>query len=53
MGAMLWLSWQTFRIDHLYAILVVIATIGIGLATLIRWVTQRSAPWMSDRSTAA
>src|SRR5437763_610939 len=48
MGAMLWLSWQTFRIDHLYAILVVIATIGIGLATLIRWVAQRSAPWMAD-----
>jgi NitT/TauT family transport system permease protein len=47
-GAMLWLSWQTFRIDHLYAILVVIAAIGIGLATLIRWVTQRSAPWMMD-----
>ena len=47
-GAMLWLSWQTFRIDHLYAILVVIAVIGIGLATLIRWVTQRSAPWLSE-----
>ena len=53
MGAMLWLSWQTFRIDHLYAILVVIAAIGIALATLIRWVAHRSAPWMSDRSTAA
>ncbi len=52
-GAMLWLSWQTFRIDHLYAILVVIAAIGIGLASLIRWITQRSAPWMADASTAA
>jgi len=52
-GAMLWLSWQTFRIDHLYAILVVIAAIGIGLASLIRWITQRSAPWMADTSTAA
>jgi NitT/TauT family transport system permease protein len=47
-GALLWLSWQTFRIDRLYALLVVIAAIGIGLATLIRWVTQRSAPWMVD-----
>jgi ABC-type nitrate/sulfonate/bicarbonate transport system permease component len=52
-GAMLWLSWQTFRIDHLYAILVVIAAIGIGLATVIRWVTQRSAPWMVDAPSAA
>lgn len=44
-GALLWLSWQTFRIDQVYAILVVIAAIGIGLAALIRWVTYRSAPW--------
>lgn len=51
-GSLLWLSWQTFRIDQLYAILVVIAAIGIGLATLIRWVTARSAPWMVDRSVA-
>jgi NitT/TauT family transport system permease protein len=51
-GALLWLSWQTFRIDHLYAILVVIAAIGIGLATLIRWITQRSAPWMADAPSA-
>ena len=51
-GAMLWLSWQTFRIDHLYAILVVIAAIGIGLASLIRWITQRSAPWMVDAPAA-
>lgn len=51
-GAMLWLSWQTFRIDHLYAILVVIAVIGIGLATLIRWVTYRSAPWLVDKPAA-
>ena len=53
LGAMLWLSWQTFRIDHLYAILVVIAAIGIGLASLIRWVTQRSAPWMAETAPAA
>jgi ABC-type nitrate/sulfonate/bicarbonate transport system permease component len=51
-GAMLWLSWQTFRIDHLYAILTVIAAIGISLAALIRWVTQRSAPWMADAPAA-
>ncbi|PYP78096.1 MAG: taurine ABC transporter permease [Gemmatimonadetes bacterium] len=52
-GSLLWLSWQTFRIDHLYAILVIIAAIGIGLASLIRWVTQRSAPWMTDTTPSA
>ena len=49
-GAMLWLSWQTFRIDNLYAILVVIAAIGIGLATAIRWVSNRTAPWLVDKA---
>lgn len=52
-GSLLWLSWQTFRIDQLYAILVVIAAIGIGLAAFIRWVTNRSAPWLADPSAIA
>jgi NitT/TauT family transport system permease protein len=48
-GAMLWLSWQTFRIDNLYAILIVIAMNGIGLAKLIRWICNRTAPWLVDK----
>ena len=48
-GALLWLSWQTFRIDNLYAILIVIAIIGIGLAKLIRWICDRTAPWLVDK----
>ncbi|HEX6573885.1 MAG TPA: ABC transporter permease [Gemmatimonadaceae bacterium] len=48
-GAMLWLSWQTFRIDNLYAILIVIAILGIGLATLIRAVSDRAAPWHVEK----
>lgn len=49
-GSLLWLSWQTFRIDQLYALLVVIAAMGIGLASLIRWVTSRAVPWVVERS---
>lgn len=49
LGALLWLSWQTFRIDQLYAILVVIALIGISLAALIRWVSNRTAPWLVEK----
>lgn len=52
-GSLLWLSWQTFRIDHLYATLTVIATIGIVLAALIRWVTVRGAPWLAERPAAS
>jgi ABC-type nitrate/sulfonate/bicarbonate transport system permease component len=53
LGSMLWLSWQTFRIDQLYAILIVIAAVGIGLATFIRWVTSRTAPWLAERAPSA
>jgi ABC-type nitrate/sulfonate/bicarbonate transport system permease component len=52
-GSLLWLSWQTFRIDHLYATLTVIAVIGIGQASLIRWVTVRGAPWLAERPVTA
>jgi NitT/TauT family transport system permease protein len=52
-GSLLWLSWQTFRIDQLYATLAVIAVIGIGLATFIRWVTVKGAPWLAEKPAAA
>lgn len=48
-GSLLWLSWQTFRIDQLYAVLAVIAAIGIVLATLVRLVAARLAPWQAER----
>ena len=52
-GSLLWLSWQTFRIDQLYATLTVIAIIGIGLASFIRWITVRGAPWLAERPASA
>lgn len=51
-GSMLWLSWQTFRLDNMWASLVVIAAIGIGLATVIRWITAHGAPWLAERPAA-
>lgn len=52
-GSLLWLSWQTFRIDRLYATLAIVAMVGIGLAAFIRWVTTRAAPWLAERPAAA
>jgi NitT/TauT family transport system permease protein len=52
-GSLLWLSWQGFRIDQLYATLTVIAALGIGQATLIRWITVRGAPWLAERPASA
>ncbi|MBL0169936.1 MAG: ABC transporter permease [Gemmatimonadaceae bacterium] len=51
-GSMLWLSWQTFHINQLYALLIVIATIGIVLSLLIRALSARLMPWLVDRRIA-
>jgi NitT/TauT family transport system permease protein len=48
LGALLWLSWQLFRIEQLYATIVVIAVIGITNTALIRFVRRRMAPWLPD-----
>ena len=48
LGSLLWLSWQTFRIEQLYATLTVIAVVGVGLTFLIRQIARRSAPWLSE-----
>lgn len=48
-GSLLWLSWQTFRIDQLYAVLAVVAFIGIALSTAVRLLGSRLAPWQAER----
>lgn len=53
LGTMLWMSWQTFRIDNLYATLIVIAAIGIALVAFIRWISIRTAPWLVEKPTIA
>jgi ABC-type nitrate/sulfonate/bicarbonate transport system permease component len=42
------MSWQTFRIEQLYATLTVIALVGVGLTFLIRQIARRSAPWLAE-----
>jgi len=48
LGSLLWMSWQTFRIEQLYATLTVIALVGVGLTFLIRQIARRSAPWLAE-----
>jgi ABC-type nitrate/sulfonate/bicarbonate transport system permease component len=43
-GSVLWMSWQTMRIEDLYAGIVVIALIGITLSAAIQWSIRRVAP---------
>jgi NitT/TauT family transport system permease protein len=45
LGAMLWLSWQTFRIERIYVAIVVIAILGLLLNWLLGLASKRLVPW--------
>jgi ABC-type nitrate/sulfonate/bicarbonate transport system permease component len=51
LGSMLWLSWQVYRIERMYATLFVISIIGILIASLIRRASLRAVPWMPEELT--
>jgi ABC-type nitrate/sulfonate/bicarbonate transport system permease component len=48
LGVLLWFGWQTFRVSELYAVLVIIALVGIALNYLINQITTRLVPWMGE-----
>jgi NitT/TauT family transport system permease protein len=50
LGVIIWFSWQTMRIEDLYASLIVIAALGIGLNLLLQHLTRIMVPWYSDQS---
>ena len=45
LGALIWLSWETLRIDVLYAALVVTAAFGILFNLLTQFLLVRLVPW--------
>lgn len=49
LGQMIWFSWQTFRVEDLYACLAVIATIGFVFNLALQEITDRTVPWYQDR----
>jgi NitT/TauT family transport system permease protein len=50
LGAMIWLSWQTMRLQELYATLVLIALLGLGFNTLLARATALLVPWQVSRA---
>jgi len=49
LGVLIWFSWQTLRIEELYASLIVISALGIGSNIAIQHLTSRLAPWYSEQ----
>jgi ABC-type nitrate/sulfonate/bicarbonate transport system permease component len=45
LGAMIWLSWQTLRIEELYAAIFCLAMIGISIRLLVNFLASHLVPW--------
>ncbi len=50
LGVIIWFSWQTLRIEELYASLVVIALLGISINLFLQYLSKRLTPWYNDQS---
>jgi NitT/TauT family transport system permease protein len=48
-GTMIWLSWQTLRVEELYASVVIAAIIGIGIRLIVQALSARLVPWQPER----
>ena len=45
LGAMIWLSWQTLRIEELYAAIFCLAVIGTAIRLTVIFMARRLVPW--------
>jgi NitT/TauT family transport system permease protein len=45
LGATIWLAWETLRTEELYAVLLVVALLGIGFNWGLQRSTRRLVPW--------
>ena len=47
LGSRVWLSWQTLRTEQLYAVLLVVAGLGVAMNEGLERLGRRIAPWRS------
>ena len=48
LGTLIWLSWETFRTEDLYAGVIVIAVLGIAFAQFLRLLNRVLTPWQPE-----
>lgn len=48
LGALLWLSWSTFRIDRIYVAIAIIAALSLIFGPLLGMLYRRLIPWKED-----
>ena len=49
LGALLWISWETLRVDLLYAALFVTALVGLAISFVVQRLTSLIVPWLPQR----
>jgi NitT/TauT family transport system permease protein len=50
LGSLIWMAWQTLRIEQLYASLFVIGALGLLFNLALERLAERLAPWQVERS---
>jgi NitT/TauT family transport system permease protein len=53
LGQMIWFAWQTFRIEEVYAGLVIISVVGIAFNVILTRFSVWVMPWHTDSRTTA
>lgn len=48
LGSLVWLAWETLRVELLYATLIVIALLGVALTGSLSALRRRLVPWQID-----
>jgi NitT/TauT family transport system permease protein len=50
LGVLIWFSWQTLRVEELYATLIVVALLGTIFNVGIKYLSMYLAPWAYDQN---
>jgi ABC-type nitrate/sulfonate/bicarbonate transport system permease component len=50
LGAMIWMTWNTMRIEEIYVSLLVITALGIIFTLSLQYLSTRLTPWHVERS---
>jgi len=51
LGSILWLAWETMRLTHMYAVLIIISILGIIFTLLLRLTKEKLTPWHQETRT--
>jgi NitT/TauT family transport system permease protein len=50
LGNTIWFAWQTFKMDRLFAALIVISALGLIVNLLLEWAARRLMPWQREKA---